>query len=136
MPINKASYEYESPFIGPYILFQMWTNIIVPLRVYEFTKMVNICRKKPYIEEEEVWRCHWNSRINNHAYTYTYIYIYIYMHKNYAQGRNIFHDAIFSLSCIYHTIVLRQGRFLCTIAGGFSTAVVFYTLLVTKSRTY
>ena len=46
--ITKSEYKYETPFKGPYGIFQAWTNVTLILRMVAVTTRINIHNIKPY----------------------------------------------------------------------------------------
>ena len=54
MLTNHTAYKYETPYKGPFVITQYFTNITVNLQ-YGPTKIrYNICRTKPYKLDNKV----------------------------------------------------------------------------------
>ena len=95
----KEENKYETPFKGPYEIFQAWKNITVTLIMRAVTYRVNICHIKPHkTEDTERWSHFTFPKINKwtcvHMYICTYTYIYIYMHTT-TQVGNSFMNILF-----------------------------------------
>ena len=51
MLVNNATYRYERPYNGPFLILQCWANVTVTLQCDPIRIGYNVCCIKPYMSE-------------------------------------------------------------------------------------